>query len=82
MEFCGGGSVSDIMNTLNTPMTEAQIATICHQALLALAYLHERLKIHRDVKGERMYPLFFNFTVGLHINWHGLLTYQQGAQEM
>ena len=29
MEYCGGGSVSDIMSTLERPLTEEQIATIC-----------------------------------------------------
>ena len=50
MEYCGGGSVSDIIGTLDRPLTEAHIATICRESLKALAYLHEKLKIHRDAK--------------------------------
>eukprot|EP00667_Euglena_gracilis_P007169 EG_transcript_7227 len=50
MEYCGGKSVSDIMTDLQRPLPEAAIAVICREALQALAYLHERLKIHRDVK--------------------------------
>eukprot|EP00667_Euglena_gracilis_P019962 EG_transcript_21479 len=51
MEFCGGGSVCDIMSTLEQPLTEPQIAIICRESLKALAYLHQKLRIHRDVKG-------------------------------
>jgi len=50
MEFCGAKSVSDIMADMEGPLTEPQIAVVCREALQALAYLHERLKIHRDVK--------------------------------
>eukprot|EP00164_Ancoracysta_twista_P002618 GFYU01003484.1.p1 GENE.GFYU01003484.1~~GFYU01003484.1.p1 ORF type:complete len:722 (-),score=174.42 GFYU01003484.1:127-2169(-) len=51
MEYCGGGSVSDISQVLEKPMTEKQIAVICREALKGLAYLHSIRKIHRDIKG-------------------------------
>eukprot|EP01006_Ploeotia_vitrea_P040898 TRINITY_DN66469_c9_g4_i1.p1 TRINITY_DN66469_c9_g4~~TRINITY_DN66469_c9_g4_i1.p1 ORF type:complete len:560 (+),score=52.98 TRINITY_DN66469_c9_g4_i1:46-1725(+) len=54
MEYCGGGSVSDIIETLEQPLDEASIAVICSKALMALAYLHDMLKIHRDVKGSNI----------------------------
>ena len=50
MEYCAAGSVSDIIKTCKITLTEAQIATICKDALLGLQYLHERRKIHRDIK--------------------------------
>ncbi|KAJ3033255.1 hypothetical protein HDV00_006545 [Rhizophlyctis rosea] len=50
MEYCGAGSVSDVMRLCKTIMTEAQIAVICAHVLKGLSYLHSRRKIHRDVK--------------------------------
>lgn len=51
MEFCGGGSVSDIYNGLQTHMTEPEIIAIMHYSLRGLSYLHKEHKIHRDIKG-------------------------------
>ena len=50
MEYCAAGSVSDIMKTCNKTLTEAQIAVVTRSALLGLKYLHEKRKIHRDIK--------------------------------
>jgi len=50
MEFCGGGSISDIMTVLGRSLTENQIATVCYYVVLGLKYLHSVRKIHRDVK--------------------------------
>ncbi|KAI8818716.1 uncharacterized protein EV422DRAFT_536612 [Fimicolochytrium jonesii] len=50
MEYCGAGSVSDIMRICGTTMTEAQIALICSHVLEGLNYLHGLKKIHRDIK--------------------------------
>lgn len=33
MEYCGGGSVSDLMNAAEEPLEEYQIAFICREAL-------------------------------------------------
>ena len=49
MEYCIG-SASDIVEVHKKPIHEYEIAAICQQALSGLAYLHERKKIHRDVK--------------------------------
>lgn len=50
MEFCGAGSVSDIMKLRNKTLVEEEIATILSYTLHGLEYLHERRKIHRDIK--------------------------------
>ncbi len=50
MEYCGGGSVSDIMRMRKKTLTEDEISTILRDTLLGLEYLHARRKIHRDIK--------------------------------
>ena len=64
MEYCGAGSVLDIMKLRGMAMsqrgiaekgevqtlTEDEIATILCDTLKGLEYLHVRKKIHRDIK--------------------------------
>lgn len=51
MEYCGGGSVADLLLATEEPLEERQIAYICGEALKGLAYLHQIFKVHRDIKG-------------------------------
>ena len=60
MEYCGAGSVLDIMKLRglhwNFPkgevktLSEDEIATVLSDTLKGLEYLHLRKKIHRDIK--------------------------------
>ncbi|XP_064825313.1 serine/threonine-protein kinase 4-like isoform X2 [Oncorhynchus masou masou] len=50
MEYCGAGSVSDIIRLRNKTLTEDEIATIVQSTLKGLEYLHFMRKIHRDIK--------------------------------
>ena len=50
MEYCGAGSVSDIMRIIERPLKESEIACIVFHALKGLEYLHFKRKIHRDIK--------------------------------
>ncbi|GMI99858.1 hypothetical protein like AT1G69220 [Hibiscus trionum] len=51
MEYCGGGSVADLIHVTEEPLEEYQIAYICREALKGLEYLHSIFKVHRDIKG-------------------------------
>ncbi|XP_029908035.1 serine/threonine-protein kinase 4-like [Myripristis murdjan] len=50
MEYCGAGSVSDIIRIRNKTLTEEEIAAILQATLKGLEYLHFMRKIHRDIK--------------------------------
>lgn len=50
MEYCGAGSVCDMMKICDNTLSEDQISVVCKDVLGGLAYLHSLLKIHRDIK--------------------------------
>lgn len=50
LELCGGGALDFIMDTLDKPLTEAQIRYVAFEVLTGLKFLHENLIIHRDLK--------------------------------
>lgn len=54
MEYCGGGSLADIIYLLGLTLTEKQLQVIMKSALKGLAYLHSRRKIHRDIKAGNL----------------------------
>jgi serine/threonine-protein kinase 24/25/MST4 len=49
MEFCSGGSCSDLMRPGLIP--EDYICIIIRELLMGLDYLHSDKKLHRDIKG-------------------------------
>jgi serine/threonine protein kinase len=54
MEFCGGGSVSDVLRITRKPLLESQIQSISASAVLGLSYLHSMMGIHRDIKAANI----------------------------
>jgi len=52
MEFCSGGSCSDLMRPGLIP--EEYITIIIRELLMGLEYLHTDKKLHRDIKGTHI----------------------------
>ncbi|KAL2215342.1 kinase-like domain-containing protein [Thermoascus aurantiacus ATCC 26904] len=52
MEFCSGGSCSDLMRPGSIP--EEYITIILRELLLGLDYLHSDKKLHRDIKAANI----------------------------
>lgn len=50
MEYCGVGSLSDLMAICEITLTEKQVAAVIKQSIRGLMYLHKSKKIHRDIK--------------------------------
>jgi len=50
MEYCDGGSVLDVMQVCNKPLTERQISAVCSHALKGLHHMHSNKILHRDIK--------------------------------
>nr|GEV33159.1 protein kinase superfamily protein [Tanacetum cinerariifolium] len=53
MEYMDGGSVADLIQP-NQPLDELSIACILRDLLLAIEYLHNEGKIHRDIKAANI----------------------------
>ena len=55
MEFCGAGSVTDLVKGTKTQsLREEWIAYIVREMLRGLAHLHGNKVIHRDIKGQNV----------------------------
>lgn len=54
MEFCSGGSCSDLMKP--GKIAEDYITIIVRELLMGLEYLHADKKLHRDIKGTPCIP--------------------------
>ena len=52
MEFMNAGKLTDLL--MQTQFSEAEIATCCRECLLALKYMHEQNRIHRDIKSDNV----------------------------
>ncbi|EYB87439.1 hypothetical protein Y032_0263g604 [Ancylostoma ceylanicum] len=50
MEYCGAGSVSDIMRLRRKTLTEREMSAVLRDTIQGLRYLHDLKKIHRDIK--------------------------------
>ncbi|CAI9295075.1 unnamed protein product [Lactuca saligna] len=53
MEYMAGGSVADLIQP-NQPLDEMSISCILRDLLLAIEYLHNEGKIHRDIKAANI----------------------------
>ncbi|RDD46693.1 Traf2 and NCK-interacting protein kinase [Trichoplax sp. H2] len=55
MEFCGAGSVTDLVKGSDKQLLkENWLAYICQEVLQGLSYLHSHKVIHRDIKGQNI----------------------------
>lgn len=55
MEYCGGGSCSDLLKICyRRGMPETKVSFIIQNVLLGLEYLHLQQKIHRDIKSANI----------------------------
>ncbi|XP_065056464.1 misshapen-like kinase 1 isoform X1 [Rhopilema esculentum] len=55
MEFCGAGSVTDLVKATKTKsVKEDWIAYICREVLTGVQHLHQNHVIHRDIKGQNI----------------------------
>ncbi|KNC80507.1 STE/STE20/SLK protein kinase [Sphaeroforma arctica JP610] len=50
LEYCGGGSLDDIYEQLESPLDEPQIKEVCYYTLQALVFMHANHMVHRDIK--------------------------------
>lgn len=54
MEYMEGGSLTEVIENNECKLNERQIATICHETLKGLQFLHKKHIIHRDIKSDNV----------------------------
>ena len=54
LEYCSGGSIIDLMLSINRTFNEYEIASIIIMVLKGLDYIHSKNLIHRDIKGANI----------------------------
>lgn len=52
MELMTGGKLTDLL--MKTRFSEPEIACVLRENLLALKYLHDNKRIHRDIKSDNL----------------------------
>jgi serine/threonine protein kinase len=50
MEYCAGGSLSDLKEITNRNLTESELRLVMCYCILGLRHLHNFMSIHRDIK--------------------------------
>lgn len=63
MEICEGGTLLPQLNQIS--LTETRAAHIMRHVARALAYIHSKRIVHRDIKARHSW-LLFSFLVSLH----------------
>ena len=54
IEYCEGGALDRIMHELERALSEPQLRFVAHEVAAALAFLHSRGIIHRDLKAGNL----------------------------
>ncbi|KAH0793015.1 serine/threonine-protein kinase 3 [Histomonas meleagridis] len=54
MEYCDGGSLSDIMRVLRRPLNEMELSAVLYGVLKSLEYVHSKNRVHRDIKSGNL----------------------------
>lgn len=54
MEYMEGGCLTEVIENNECKLSERQIATICHELLKGLQFLHRKHIIHRDIKSDNV----------------------------
>jgi len=54
MDYCGVGSVKDVMKVIMEPLSEVQCCYVVHHTLKGLAYMHSQSILHLDVKAANI----------------------------
>jgi serine/threonine protein kinase len=54
MEFCDGGSLSDIIKVIGYGLDEMQLSAVARCVLASLSYDHGLGRIHRDIKAGNL----------------------------
>jgi len=73
MEYCAGGGLCHMLRHTG-PRSEGLGASVLHSLLSALAYIHSKEVVHRDVKGENVVigsgPRFVlsDFSIATHLS--------------